>query len=538
MQDEIQSQRVVCVGGLNTSQNFLLLSEQSMGSAVSLTNYETSPSGGYRRISGYAGLDPDYKEVTSGANPAEGAVLGVWLFLDNNDTIRRIAARKVTAGATYRFYELTPGVGWAVIATIPARTSTGVSRIRFADFVSGDTRYLAFVDGVNKAAVWDGATTEDIDIAASGGTGGDQAIEAPKYVSFFANTLFLAGDPSYPGIVAHSAPDDWSDWTVALGAGQILPKFDVVQIEPFRDELYVFGEKAISKIIPDTAFGFVINEVTSNIGCIASDSVVEVGGNLLYLSSDGIRPIAGTARIGDVELDLISQQIQNTTISFGSRFTMTDLVSIVLRGKNQFRYFMDGTTISDEIAYGLLGAVRTYGGEHSWEYSELLGLHANCTWSGYVNGEEKFVFGNYAGLVYEMEVGSSFDGDPITSVYQTPYLDFGDTTIRKNIRRVDLFVRIEGPFEQTVNVTYDWDRTDVINPVSYDISAGSDMIAYGDGSTYGDGSVYAGSSQPVFFINTQGSGYAVQVSLTQTATVVSPYTIQGLVFSFTPKGRN
>jgi hypothetical protein len=199
---------------------------------------------------------------------------------------------------------------------------------------------------------------------------------------------------------------------------------------------------------------------------------------------------------------------------------------------------MDGASVSNDVAYGLCGAVRTWGGEAKWEFGELEGFHANCAWSGYVSNQEVSVFGDYNGNVWEMEVGPSFDGAAISAIYKTPYLDFGDTTIRKNIHRVDLFARIEGPFATTVNLTYDWDRTEVQNPSGYALTAGEDLAVYDDGSLYDDGSVFGGSAQPVFFLNTQGSGYSVQVTISQTGVIVAPYTIQGMVFSFTPLGRN
>jgi len=39
--------------------------------------------------------------------------------------------------------------------------------------------------------------------------------------------------------------------------------------------------------------------------------VVEFGGDLLFLGPDGIRPISGTDKIGDVELATVSKEIQS-----------------------------------------------------------------------------------------------------------------------------------------------------------------------------------------------------------------------------------
>ena len=66
----------------------------------------------------------------------------------------------------------------------------------------------------------------------------------------------------------------------------------------------------IKRLTGNNSSDFVLSEVTNNIGCIASDSIIEIGGDILFLASDGIRPIQGTARIGDIELQTVSKPIQ------------------------------------------------------------------------------------------------------------------------------------------------------------------------------------------------------------------------------------
>lgn len=59
----------------------------------------------------------------------------------------------------------------------------------------------------------------------------------------------------------------------------------------------------------------------------------------MFLSSDGIRPIAGTDRQNDVELSLLSSSIQYTIENFITNYDMNDLVGVVIKNKTQFRYF-------------------------------------------------------------------------------------------------------------------------------------------------------------------------------------------------------
>jgi hypothetical protein len=78
MPDRIQSYKVICKGGLNSTENHLSMAESAPGSATRLVNYEPSLYGGYRRVEGYDFLDADYPVVAP--NDTEGKVLGVAVF--------------------------------------------------------------------------------------------------------------------------------------------------------------------------------------------------------------------------------------------------------------------------------------------------------------------------------------------------------------------------------------------------------------------------------------------------------------------------
>ena len=108
MFSQIESFKVLCDGGLDTSQNHLTLSQNKPGSATRLVNYEVSLFGGYRRIEGFSKFYNLYSEVGSHATnalTAEGKVLGVAIYTDlatNTEVI--IAARKDIGANTYSFY--------------------------------------------------------------------------------------------------------------------------------------------------------------------------------------------------------------------------------------------------------------------------------------------------------------------------------------------------------------------------------------------------------------------------------------------------
>ena len=557
MPDQIQSFKLVCSGGLNSNENHLDLSDNSPGAATRMLNYEPSLFGGYRRIEGYDDYDPTYGEVTvAGSTTGQGKVLGIAIFKNDVTSGTTIIAIRQDAGATnYSFYYYTANIGWrkytldhSVTRPMTANGLT-VNRIRHAQFNFGTGNTICFVDGVNPAIVFNGTKWKEIKSSHSGGyhatnntAGGAQALNAPALVDVFENHLFLSGHEATRAAIAHSAPNDAYTWTSAAGAGQIAAGFDVVQIKPFRDNLFVFGNKNIKKVTVNASNAFALENVTSNIGCVARDSVLEIGGDLMFLSPDGFRPVAGTSRVGDIELETLSKPVQSTLVDLIKNEDMDALTGVVIRSKSQVRYFVtstvSNTVVSASDSIGIIGGLTNSSGSIEWEFGELLGIRASCTTSDYVGTDELILHGDHDGKVYRQENGTSFNGSNIISVYATPYLDFGETEQRKVIRKLNTFVRAEGPFEMNLAIDYDWGDYNTAVPSTYtQTSAGAPTIYSGRNITYnGTNVVYGGASKPIMTSDIQGSGFAVRATFV-TDGQSEPFSIQGLVFEFSAAGR-
>tara|TARA_R110002072_G_scaffold186843_3_gene343697 strand:+ start:2251 stop:3945 length:1695 start_codon:yes stop_codon:yes gene_type:complete len=563
MPDAIQSFKLICTGGLNSNENHLDLSDNGPGSASRLLNYEPSLFGGYRRIEGFDEYDSDYGEVTvAGSTTGQGRVLGIVIFKNDvtgGSTI--IAARQDASATTYSFYYYTANVGWrkftlnhSATRSITANGLT-VNRLRHVQFNFGTGNKIVFVDGVNEAIIFDGAHWCEIKSTNSGGytagtshdngngtAGGAMALNAPSLVDVFENHLFLSGHTATGAAIAYSKPNDPYTWTSAAGAGQVTAGFDVVQIKPFRDNLFVFGSKDIKKITVNSSNAFVIENVTTNVGCVAADSVLEIGGDLVFMSPSGVRPVAGTSRIGDVEISPLSTAIQSTLVDIIKNEDMDALIGVVIRSKSQIRYLITSTVgsalqgVTESV--GIIGGLTNSSGSLAWEFGELLGIRASCCTSDYIGSEELVLFGDHDGKVYQMEKGTSFNGSNIISVYSTPYLDFGETEQRKELSKINTFVRAEGPFEMNLAVDYDWGDYNTAVPNTYtQASAGAPTTYAGRNVTYnGTNIVYGGASKPVMTSDVQGSGFSVRATFV-TDGQSEPFSVQGLVFEFSAAGR-
>ena len=553
MPDQIQSYKLICSGGLNSNENHLDLSENFPGEATRLVNYEPSLFGGYRRIEGFSKYDADYGEVTvAGSTTGQGKVLGIAIFKNDvtgANTI--IAARQDAGGTTYSFYYYTAFIGWRKFTldhsvTRPMSASgLTVDKLRHVQFNFGSGNTIIFVDGVNPAIAYNGTNWKEIKSSHSGGydasnntAGGNQALDRPSLVDVFENHVFLSGNAANRPTIAHSAPKDGYTWTSAAGGGQINSGFDVVQIKPFRDNLFVFGGNAIKKITVNSSADFALEQVTANVGCVSPDSVQEIGGDLMFLAPDGLRPVSGTSRIGDIELGSISKKIQATLVDLIQNEDMSTLNGVVIRSKSQVRYFIGGSSTAVGDSIGIIGGLTENSGTLKWEFAEMLGIRASCCTSEYIGASEFVLHGDHDGNVYQQESGTSFNGADIISVYATPYLDFGETEQRKVMRKINTFVRAEGPMELSLALTYDWGDYTAAAPNDYTpASLGGPAVYRGRGITYNGANVlYGGASKPIMVTDVQGSGFAVRatyVAIGQT----QPHTIQGIVVEFSLAGR-
>ena len=506
MADQLSVQKIMCRGGLDTSRDVLAQGENAPGSAIQLVNYEPSITGGYRRISGFAN---SYGTVTG-----TGSVLGVHVANGINDGI--LACRKPSSGNNYLHYWDNSTSAWVAATTSGSPTMTGVSKVRTATFNFGSKKVI-LTDGINPAATYDGTTYTQITHAS--------APTDPKYAVDYANHMFLAGDPAHPTKLFFSAPLAETDFATGNGAGVINVGFDVVAIRPFRDFLYIFGTNAIKALKGTSTSDFTLSSITHDLGCLATDSVIEIGGDLLFLSQDGIRPISGTSKIGDVELETLSKDIQSLFTDIIFDIDLEGLSSVVIRQKSQFRIFFAANETQ-----GLIGGIRKSQEGFTFEFGQLLGMEATCAHSGYIGQYEYVIHGTDEGKVHRQETGTSFGGLDIFSIYQTPYIYMENPEQRKIFHKINTYLRSEGDNEIVLSVVYDYDDVNAMNPTNYSMTTVGAAYYYNE-VTYDNVAIYSGNPSPIRTTNIAGSGKSVSFKYVTNSTDAS-HSIQGIVLTY------
>ena len=476
------------------------------GAATTLQNFEPSVQGGYRRLSGSSKWNSNQ---VNGSN----TILGLQIF--NNGVVA--AAGNIvtfaTAGSSY--------------STIGTRTSAG--RYKFDTLNFNNTEKLIMVDDVNKAATYDGSTYTLINT-----TG---APADPASVAVFQNHVFYAGMSSNPQEIQFSSPLGETDFTAANGAGSISVPTSVVALKVFREILYVFGQDKIFKISGDNIANFRVDSITQTLGCADGFSVQELGGDLLFLSLDGLRTIAGTERIGDVELGTVSKTIQRRITEIVGQ--TDNISSTIVRAKSQYRLFYPTTGGVVPASLGIIATLKRNPstGNIGFEFADIKGIKPASMSSGFISGKEVVLEGGYDGYVRKQEsTTDTFDGENVVAVYRSPDLSLGDAGLRKLMQRVVLNYEVEGTIEAELRVRFDADSQDVPQPAAFDISSPGGLAQYGSSTSTYATAVYGSSGNPVFRKSIEGSGFLVAVRVNHDSDE-SPFTLHSYQLEFTPGGR-
>ena len=130
---------------------------------------------------------------------------------------------------------------------------------------------------------------------------------APAFGVIHDKHFVAAGASTSKNTVFYSGTNDIDSFSGG-GAGSIVLSDAVVGLASFRSDLIIFCKNSIHKLVNiNDSSTVAIVPITTNVGCVNGGSIQEIGGDVLFLAPDGIRTIAGTSRIGDVELSSVSR---------------------------------------------------------------------------------------------------------------------------------------------------------------------------------------------------------------------------------------
>ena len=530
---------ISCKGGLNTNLNQLELLGQP-GFAVALSNFEVDPDGGYRRINGYTLFGGG-----SAARPnSSNDILGLQVYADG-----------VIACSGTNVYFSQNGTSWLQIN----RASVSASGDNYSTF-TGRSAAARTSQGQASFAIYEGTSDYGEVIITDRGsgvkpmyfkmTGTDSNLsnrtyyakeitvsgtEYPKYCVIHDKHLVVAGAATSPNTIYYSGTNDIDDFT-STGSGSIVLDDKVVGLKSFRDDLIIFCTNSIYKLQNiNNSSTITIVPITKNVGCMDGASIQEIAGDLVFLSPDGLRTIAGTTRIGDVELGSVSRAIQSIVGNIAAEINDFVVSSSVLRSKSQYRLFYSKSSSTTVASKGIIGTITPNG----FEWSETEGIQAHAFTSGLdKDGLEKSYHGDKDGYVYNHDTGNSFNPagteTNISARYETPFLDFGDAGTRKTINYAKISVTPEGSCQPILRMRYNYGDTSIPQPPNYTLDQIQEPAIFG--SSKFNAVLFGASNDPLVRQAVQGSGDTCNFRIYSIDTN-APYAINGIYADYRPAGR-
>lgn len=506
MPDRWQTYPFEFKGGLITNLSPFQQGIQAPGSARILRNFEPSVFGGYRRIEGYEKFD-------SNALTNSGNIRGITRYDD-----------KVFAGRGDDLFFST-GSGWTQVTDNVAYSSSGIvlggaGKIRFLKYNFDGTDKLMIVDGTGKPFRFDGTTFEQLTALPSDTSGS-------SFVVNFKNHIFLGNGKN----VVFSAPYEDDDFTSASGGGIINIADTITGLIVFRDQLVIFSENTINRLVGNSVADFQLQPVSRDLGCVAADTIQEIGGDIAFLGPDGIRLFSATDRVGDFSLGVISKPIQTEMLDLISS-SPNGFSSTVIREKSQYRLFGYNSGYTNAAAKGIAGTQL----QDTIAWNDLRGIKAFVTFSEYDGFAERIYFGGSDGYVYQMEQGNTFDGTDIPATFATPFVPLNDPNVRKTIYKGTTYLDVNGDFDLEFSLKFDFDQPDSPQPDSILSTDAGASITYGSG-IYGT-SLFGTKQKAIFDVQTIGSGFTVSILYETTGTNTDAvFTIDAATLEFGTNGR-
>lgn len=382
---------------------------------------------------------------------------------------------------------------------------------------SSSTEYLYGCDGVNYGWEFDGTTLSPIFFPS-----GDPSWNTPKYIDAHSTHLFF----SYPGgQLAHSSLGDPLVFNALLGAadfglgsectGLASRAGQVLAIYTSDGRTYgLYGKEATTwelRVISE-AFG-------------ATDYTVKGLGTVYAVDDKGIVPMERVQAYGDFEGATVSRKVRSILEAHKGNIVQV----VTSKARNQYRvFFTDGSALvmtDDRLASGRSNQFSML------QYTAI----PTCIWnSDDSNSNEVILFGDSDGMVYQSDVGYTFDGDEIEWALRTPFNHIGSPGTEKSFRRA--YTNVEA--EKSVDaMTLRWETSygtpyrALNTSVTPDIKGGGgyfDVDSFGE--IYYDAELFSSGPNRL-----AGTGINLSLLYYGKSKYTRPFTIQSVEIEYIPR---
>lgn len=381
------------------------------------------------------------------------------------------------------------------------------------NFGGGDTNYRMYgCDGKNRAFEFDGTTYVPITTT--------MPTDTPTHVAVHKQHLFL----SFNASLQFSGLGYPYQWDPVLGAGEIAMNAPITNLivlpgDQSSGALGVYTRRDTSVLYGTSEANFALS--TFNTGTGALPYTAQNLDQAYVLDDRGIISLGTSLNFGNF---LPAALTMNLRPYLESRVT-TATASTVNRIKAQYRvFFSDGTAIYMTMVNGkLMGSMPV----------EFLDPVLVCDEGEDANGNAVAFFGSDNGFVYQLDKGTSFDGEDIVASFNLVYDSIKSPRILKRFRKAS--VEFSGNYFATIQFGYDlgYRRSEIPQPLdgSYDADLRS---SYWDSMIW-DNFVWDGADVTPSEIEVSGTAENIGIRISSASDLFEPFTVNTIILHFTPR---
>ena len=311
-------------------------------------------------------------------------------------------------------------------------------------------------------------------------------------------------------------------WDAILGAAEFGMGKELTGLIPnTSDAMFITTEGSCHVLTGNDSSDFTLQDISSEAG--ARRFTVQRLGSIVYMDEEGIRSAATTQTYGNFRLGTFTSQI-NKTLEAKRKGGVQPVCSVVLKEKTQYLlFFSDGTGIS-------LFMGRKTPEPMIFEYP----FKVSCYHVALVDGRERLFVGSDNGMVYEMNVGTSFDGQPIDAMVQLAYGHQGAPRFLKRYHKI--VVEMEAGPDTRLAVVPQFDYSNGFQSITlgqfFDMRGGGGawgLSTWGD--FYWDALENARAECPI-----DGSGESMSPVIFSSSDTMEDYTLTGAWVMYSGRG--
>lgn len=462
-------------------------------------------------------LIPDGVTLTGQSSGATGVVARTVLedgTYGSSDAAGQLILSSVTGTFTVGENLRIGATTYARVLTAPVQitlTAGGRYETTVANFGGGTANYKLYgVSGTNNAFEFDGTTYVPIR------TG--MAVDTPSHICFHKQHLFL----SFNASVQFSALGFPYQWTPLLGAGEIAMNAEVTNLlvlpgDQSSGALGVYTRNDTSVLYGTSSANFSLS--TFNSGTGAFPYTAQNMDQAYVLDDRGIMSLGTSLNFGNFVPAALTMNIPK----FIEQHRGLSVGSTVNRDKGQYRvFFSDGSALYLTILNGRVLGSMPMQFQHN----------INCAIdSEKPNGGTVQFFGSTNGYVYQMDLGTSFDGEQIPANINLVYNSIKSPRILKRYRKAT--VELSGDSYAEIQFGYDLGYRTTALTQAENASYQNDLrSSYWDEMVW-DNFVWDGSDISPSEIEISGTAENIAIRISSNSDLLQSFTVNNIIVHYT-----